>query len=145
MIATNDGANRWPDGEGPLRRDAQGQSDGTLIIDLGGFEGPLDLLLELARHQKIDLSHLSMLALAEQYLAFIDSARAKRLELAADYLVMAAWLAFLKSKLLLPSASGSEEPAADDLAQRLAFRLQRLQAMREAAARLMSRNRLGRD
>ena len=100
MIATNDDAKRWPDGEGPLRRDAQGQSDGTLIIDLGGFEGPLDLLLELARHQKIDLSHLSMLALAEQYLAFIDSARAKRLELAADYLVMAAWLAFLKSKLL---------------------------------------------
>src|SRR5437763_4338857 len=145
MIATNDDAKRWPDGEGPLRRDAQGQSDGTLIIDLGGFEGPLDLLLELARHRKIDLSHLSMLALAEQYLAFIDSARAKRLELAADYLVMAAWLAYLKSSLLLPAASDSEEPAAGDLAQRLAFRLQRLQAMREAAARLMARNRLGRD
>jgi segregation and condensation protein A len=135
---------QWPDGEGPVRRE-HSQPDDVLIIDLAGFEGPLDLLLELARHQKIDLSRLSMLALAEQYLAFIDSARAKRLELAADYLVMAAWLAFLKSRLLLPAATGDNGPAGDDLAQRLAFRLQRLQAMREAAAQLMARNRLGRD
>jgi segregation and condensation protein A len=145
MTATSEETRQWPDGEGPVRREAETPSDGTLIIDLDGFEGPLDLLLELARHRKIDLSRLSMLALAEQYLAFIDSARTKRLELAADYLVMAAWLAFLKSRLLLPTAPEGDEPAADDLAQRLAFRLQRLQAMREAAARLMVRNRLGRD
>jgi segregation and condensation protein A len=144
MIATIEDARQWPDGEGPVRRAADAADD-TLIIDLGGFEGPLDVLLELARHRKIDLSSLSMLTLAEQYLAFIESARAKRLELAADYLVMAAWLAFLKSRLLLPNASDDGVPAADDLAERLAFRLQRLQAMREAAARLMARNRLGRD
>jgi len=146
MTATNDDTRQaWPDGDGPVRRQPNPASDDTLIIDVDGFEGPLDLLLELARHQKIDLSRLSMLALAEQYLAFIDSARAKRLELAADYLVMAAWLAFLKSRLLLPGTSDEDEPAGDDLAQRLAFRLQRLQAMREAAAQLMARNRLGRD
>ena len=139
------GEQAWPDGDGPLRRDPAGQSGYELIVDVGGFEGPLDLLLELARHQKIDLARISVLALAEQYLAFIDSARAKRLELAADYLVMAAWLAYLKSRLLLPVAPDSDEPAAADLAQRLAFRLQRLQAMREAAAQLMARNRLGRD
>ena len=139
------GEQAWPDGDGPLRRDLAGQSGYELIVDVGGFEGPLDLLLELARHQKIDLARISVLALAEQYLAFIDSARAKRLELAADYLVMAAWLAYLKSRLLLPVAPDSDEPAAADLAQRLAFRLQRLQAMREAAAQLMARNRLGRD
>src|SRR5829696_7251696 len=98
MTGITEDSLRWPDGEGPVRRE-RGQPDDVLIIDLAGFEGPLDLLLELARHQKIDLSRLSMLALAEQYLAFIDSARAKRLELAADYLVMAAWLAFLKSRL----------------------------------------------
>src|SRR6185369_6370656 len=144
MIATIEDARQWPDGEGPVRRAADAADD-TLITDLGGFEGPLDVLLELARHRKIDLSRLSMLTLAEQYLAFIESARAKRLELAADYLVMAAWLAFLKSRLLLPSASDDGAPAADDLAERLAFRLQRLQAMREPAARLMARNRLGRD
>ena len=139
------GEQTWPDGDGPLRRDLAAQSGYELIVDVGGFEGPLDLLLELARHQKIDLARISVLALAEQYLAFIDSARAKRLELAADYLVMAAWLAYLKSRLLLPAAPDSDEPAAADLAQRLAFRLQRLQAMREAAAQLMARNRLGRD
>src|SRR6266700_8053739 len=133
MTATNDDTRQaWPDGDGPVRRQANPVSDDTLIIDVDGFEGPLDLLLELARHQKIDLSRLSMLALAEQYLAFVDSARAKRLELAADYLVMAAWLALLKSRLLLPATSDEDEPAGDDLAQRLAFRLQRLQAMREA-------------
>jgi segregation and condensation protein A len=144
MTATIEEERQWPDGDGPVRHEPA-KSDDTLVVDLDGFEGPLDLLLELARHQKIDLSRLSMLALAEQYLAFIDSARAKRLEVAADYLVMAAWLAFLKSRLLLPAPPAGEEPAADDLAQRLAFRLQRLQAMREAAAQLMARNRLGRD
>jgi segregation and condensation protein A len=145
MTETTGDRREWPDGEGTIRREATVPADGALIVDLGGFEGPLDLLLDLARHQKIDLSRLSMLALAEQYLAFIDSARAQRLELAADYLVMAAWLAYLKSRLLLPSIPDSDEPAAADLAQRLAFRLQRLQAMREAAAQLMARNRLGRD
>jgi segregation and condensation protein A len=117
----------------------------ALIIDVEGFEGPLDLLLELARSQKVDLAQISILALAEQYLTFIEQARIKRLELAADYLVMAAWLAYLKSRLLLPAPPGSEETPAEDMAQLLAFRLQRLQAMREAAAQLMARNRLGRD
>ena len=137
----------WPDGEGPLRGPVAADSnDGaSLIVDVAGFEGPHDLLLELARHHKIDLARISVLALAEQYLAYIDNARQLRLELAADYLVMAAWLAYLKSLLLLPPVPGDEEPAAEEMAARLAFRLQRLQAMREAAAQLMARNRLGRD
>jgi segregation and condensation protein A len=134
----------WPDGEGPLRSDKEGQPD-ALVVDLGAFEGPLDVLLELARRHKIDLAKLSMLALAEQYLAFIESARAKRLDLAADFLVMAAWLTFLKSRLLLPTGEETNEPTAEGMAERLAFRLQRLQAMREAAGQLMARNRLGRD
>ncbi|MCB1380326.1 MAG: segregation/condensation protein A [Alphaproteobacteria bacterium] len=117
----------------------------SLIVDVGGFEGPLDLLLELARHHKIDLKQISILALAEQYLGFIEKARKLQLELAADYLVMAAWLAYLKSRLLIPAPAGSEETEPEDLAARLAFRLQRLQAMREASAKLMSRNLLGRD
>jgi segregation and condensation protein A len=136
----------WPDGQGPVRTapgaDAAAE---TLIVDVQGFEGPLDLLLELARAQKVDLAQISILALAEQYLTFIEAARIRRLELAADYLVMAAWLAYLKSRLLLPALPGSEETPAEDMAQLLAFRLQRLQAMREAAAQLMARNRLGRD
>ena len=135
----------WPDGTGPVRAEPEADESETLIVDVDGFEGPLDLLLDLARHQKVDLARISILALAEQYLAFIETARAKRLELAADYLVMAAWLAYLKSRLLIPAPPGSEEPPAEDLAARLAFRLQRLQAMREAAAQLMARNRLGRD
>jgi segregation and condensation protein A len=117
----------------------------SLIVDVGGFEGPLDLLLELARHHKVDLARISILALAEQYIAFIEKARKLQLELAADYLVMAAWLAYLKSRLLIPAPPGTEDVPAEDMAARLAFRLQRLQAMREAAARLMSRNLLGRD
>jgi len=118
----------------------------TLVIDVEGFEGPLDLLLALARTQKVDLARISVLALAEQYLQFISEARALRLEIAADYLVMAAWLAFLKSKLLLPSETGEEgEPTGEELAALLAFRLQRLHAMRDAAAQLMTRKRLGRD
>ncbi len=118
----------------------------TLVIDVEGFEGPLDLLLALARTQKVDLARISVLALAEQYLQFITEARALRLEIAADYLVMAAWLAFLKSKLLLPSETSEEgEPTGEELAALLAFRLQRLHAMRDAAAQLMTRKRLGRD
>jgi segregation and condensation protein A len=134
----------WPDGEGPVRQEAL-PADETLIVDVSGFEGPMDLLLELARHHKIDLSQISILALAEQYLAFIEHARARRLEIAADYLVMAAWLAYLKSRLLLPRTPGDDEMPAEDLAAHLSFRLQKLQAMRDAAAQLMSRNRLGRD
>ena len=116
----------------------------ALIVDVEGFEGPLDLLLMLARQQKVDLSKISILALADQYLAFIEEARKIRLELAADYLVMAAWLAYLKSLLLLPKEE-QEEPSAAELALRLQLRLQRLGAMREAGARLMARDRLGRD
>jgi segregation and condensation protein A len=135
----------WPDGEGPLRKDSGAPSDEALIVDVGGFEGPLDLLLELARHHKVDLAQISILALAEQYLAYIDNARKMRLEVAADYLVMAAWLAYLKSRMLIPLPPGEEDEPATDLAAQLAFRLQRLQAMRDAAAKLMARNILGRD
>src|SRR4030095_15571666 len=134
----------WPDGEGPLRQEAT-PAEETFIVDVSGFEGPMDLLLELARHHKIDLAQISTLALSEQYLDFIESARVRRLEIAADYLVMAAWLAYLKSRLLLPKTPGEEERPAEDLAAQLSFRLQKLQAMRDAAAQLMSRNRLGRD
>lgn len=136
----------WPDGDAPLRVAPEPeQGGGTLIVDVGGFEGPLDLLLELARHHKIDLKQISILALAEQYLSFIENARRLQLELAADYLVMAAWLAYLKSRMLIPAPPGSDEAEPEDLAARLAFRLQRLQTMRDASARLMARNLLGRD
>ena len=117
-----------------------------LVVDVEGFEGPLDLLLALARTQKVDLAKISVLALAQQYLDFISEARRLRLEIAADYLVMAAWLAFLKSKLLLPAEPSEEgEPSGAELAALLAFRLKRLDAMREASAQLMTRKRLGRD
>ncbi|MCC0035902.1 MAG: segregation/condensation protein A [Hoeflea sp.] len=119
--------------------------DPALVIDVAGFEGPLDLLLHLARTQRVDLARISVLALAEQYLQFVEKARALRLELAADYLVMAAWLAYLKSKLLIPQASKGDEPSGEEMAAQLAFRLKRLEAMREAATRLVNRNRLGRD
>ncbi len=120
--------------------------DEALIVTLEGFEGPLDLLLVMARTQKVDLAKISVQALAEQYLAFVEKALKLRLELAADYLVMAAWLAFLKSKLLLPTEQGTEEqPTGEELAARLAFRLMRLDAMRNAAGQLMTRKRLGRD
>lgn len=118
----------------------------ALVVDVEGFAGPLDLLLALARTQKLDLARISITALVDQYLAFIEDARKLRLELAADYLVMAAWLAFLKSRLLLPKeAKPVDEVSAEELAQRLAFRLMRLDAMRNAAARLLTRKRLGRD
>ena len=118
----------------------------ALRVDVDGFEGPLDLLLALARTQKVDLAKISVVALVDQYLTFIDDLKSLRLEIAADYLVMAAWLAFLKSRLLIPREAKSEDQStAEELAQRLAFRLMRLQAMRHAAAQLMTRNRLGRD
>jgi segregation and condensation protein A len=137
----------WPDGDKPLRAPEQASEgdEGTLIVDVGGFEGPLDLLLELARHHKIDLKQISITQLAEQYLSFIEKARRLQLEIAADYLVMAAWLAYLKSRLLIPAPPGEEEQEPADLAARLAFRLQRLQAMRTASEALMKRSVLGRD
>ena len=119
--------------------------DPSLVIDVDGFEGPLDLLLHLARTQRVDLARISVLALAEQYLLFVEKARALRLELAADYLVMAAWLAYLKSRLLIPQGPKGDEPSGEEMAAQLAFRLKRLEAMREAATRLINRNRLGRD
>lgn len=123
----------------------RGTSEPAFVVDLDGFEGPLDMLLALARTQKVDLTKISILALANQYLGFIEEARKLRLELAADYLVMAAWLAYLKSRLLIPEPAKGEGPTGPELAEVLAFRLQRLQAMRDAAARLMTRHRLGRD
>jgi segregation and condensation protein A len=124
--------------------DDRGQApEDLLVVDVEGFEGPLDLLLSLAREQKVDLARISILSLAEQYLVFVEAARLKRLEIAADYLVMAAWLAYLKSRLLLPDEENDDEPSGDELAAALAFRLRRLEAMREAASRLMNRNRLG--
>ena len=115
----------------------------ALIIDVDGFEGPLDLLLMLSRTQKVDLRRISILHLAQQYLAFVEKAKALRIELAADYLVMAAWLAFLKSRLLLPPDPSEEGPSGEELAAHLAFQLERLAAMREAAAQLMASDRLG--
>ena len=117
----------------------------AFTVDLEGFEGPLDLLLELARRQKVDLARISVLALAEQYLVFVEEARKLRLDLAADYLVMAAWLAFLKSRLLLPAPPQAAEPDASELADALAERLRRLEAIRKAAQLLINRPRLGRD
>lgn len=118
--------------------------DAALYLEIDGWEGPLDMLLDLARRQKVDLRRISILELVDQYLGYIERAEALRLELAADYLVMAAWLAYLKSALLLPREE-QEEPSPEELALRLQLRLQRLGAMREAAARLMGRDRLGRD
>ena len=117
----------------------------TFIVDVDGFEGPLDLLLALARTHKLDLTKIAILPLAQQYLDFIDEAKRLRIEIAADYLVMAAWLAFLKSKLLLPEEDDEDEPSGEELAAQLAFRLKRLEAMREAGAKLLTRKRLGRD
>ncbi len=118
----------------------------AFVVSLDGFEGPLDLLLALARTQKVDLAKISVLQLSEQYLAFVHEALKLRLALAADYLVMAAWLAFLKSKLLLPKEQvAADQPTGEELAARLAFRLMRLEAMRNAAGQLVTRKRLGRD
>ena len=135
-LALEDGG--W---DGPA---AAAGDDAALYLELDGWEGPLDLLLDLARRQKVDLRTISILGLVDQYLSYIERAEALRLELAADYLVMAAWLAYLKSALLLPREE-QEDPSPEELAMRLQLRLQRLGAMREAAARLMARDRLGRD
>jgi segregation and condensation protein A len=125
---------------------ALANDDETLLITVDGFEGPLDLLLTLARNQKVDIARISILKLAEQFLEFVESAKKLNLELAADYLVMAAWLAYLKSRLILPQEKGSDgEPTADEMATRLRWRLQRLDAMRAASTRLMGRERLDRD
>lgn len=130
--------------EDEVGRQGAKSSDTPLILELDGWEGPLDLLLDLARRQKVDLRQISILALVDQYLVYIERSGALRLELAADYLVMAAWLAYLKSALLLPKDE-QEDPSPEELALRLQLRLQRLSAMREAAARLMARDRIGRD
>lgn len=152
MVTTNQqpepapGPGPEPAFEGWADADDAPRAGEALIVNLEGFEGPLDLLLALARTQKVDLAKISVLALAEQYLEFVNQALKARLELAADYLVMAAWLAFLKSKLLLPREEGHEDqPTGDELAARLAFRLMRLEAMRHAAGQLVTRKRLGRD
>jgi len=121
------------------------ESEPSLVVDVEGYEGPLDLLLALARQQKVDLAKISILALADQYLLFIEAARKIRLELAADYLVMAAWLAFLKSRLLLPEPPAAEGPSAEEMATALANRLRRLEAIREASNRLMNRPQFQRD
>ena len=134
--------------EAPFRSDFEqdrASGDPAFTVDLDGFEGPLDLLLELARRQKVDLARISVLALAEQYLQFVEAAGKKRLELAADYLVMAAWLAFLKSRLLLPAPPQAAEPDASELAEALAQRLRKLEAIRKAAELLFDRAILGRD
>ena len=128
--------------ERPVYREAAAEQ---LVLDIEGYEGPIDILLTLARDQKVDLSRISILALADQYLEFIARARDLRLEIAADYLVMAAWLAYLKSRLLLPDLAEEDEPSGAEMAALLAFQLQRLEAMREAGGRLMERPRLGRD
>src|SRR5712664_3761345 len=123
----------------------RGSDEPLLIVDVEGFEGPLDLLLTMARQQKVDLAKISILALADQYLAFVEQARRLRLELAADYLVMAAWLAYLKSRLLLPEANAPEGASAEDMATALALRLKRLEAIRDVAERLFARPQLDRD
>jgi segregation and condensation protein A len=124
--------------------DSSGRDGDELNLNLDGWEGPLDLLLSLARVQKVDLAQISILDLVEQYLAYLNEARALKLEIAADYLVMAAWLAYLKSCLLLPK-DPQADPSPEEIALRLQMRLQRLDAMREAGARLLGRDRLGRD
>src|SRR5690349_4433931 len=131
----------------PDRPDAPdlASDESALIVDVEGFEGPLDLLLTLARQQKVDLAKISILALADQYLAFIEQVRALRIELAADYLVMAAWLAYLKSRLLLPEPPGAEGMSAADMANALALRLRRLEAIRGTAEQLFGRPQLGRE
>ena len=133
--------------EDPVLRTEDGPTDEErLVVDLEGYEGPIDVLLTLAREQKVDITRISILALAEQYIAFIAQSRKVRLEIAADYLVMAAWLAYLKSRLLLPTPSEDKaEPTAAEVAAALAFQLQRLQAMQDAGTRLMARPQLGKD
>lgn len=131
--------------EETLFESASAAESETLVLALGAYEGPLDLLLDLARSQKVDLREISVLELAEQYLAFIATARKLRLDVAAEYLVMAAWLAYLKSRLLLPKPPDDDQPTGDELAEHLAFQLERLQAMRHAAQELLTLPQLGRN
>ena len=132
----------WTETQEPLRLVPEVNPE-ELIVDVGGFEGPLDLLLELARAHKIDLAQVSILALANQYLGFIERAQKMRLDVAADYLVMAAWLAYLKSRLLIPAPPSTDEAQPQDMAARLAFRLQRLAGMRDAGAKILALPQLG--
>src|SRR3981189_2313646 len=132
------------DGFSAAGPDVIAPGEGELIVNLEGFEGPLDLLLSLARDQKVDLRRISMVALVDQYLAHVAQARRLRLELAADYLVMAAWLAYLKSRLLLPDAPGAEGMSAAEMANVLALRLKQLEAIRAMAEKLFNRHQLGR-
>ncbi len=141
-IPTNQQSEIWDASAAPERIVAPTEE---LIVDVGGFEGPLDLLLELARAHKIDLAQVSIIALADQYLSFIDRIKSTRIDVAADYLVMAAWLAYLKSRLLIPAPPNSDEVAPQDMAARLAFRLQRLAAMRQSAEELIKRPQLSHD
>ncbi|MFC5068276.1 segregation and condensation protein A [Flaviflagellibacter deserti] len=131
--------------EPEFEADGPGIGERAFVVDLDVFEGPLDLLLDLARRDKVDLARMSIATLAEQYLKFIEEARKLRLELAADYLVMAAWLAYLKSRLLLPAPPKGDEPSGEEMAAALAHRLRRLEAMRKVSEQLASRDRLGRD
>ena len=131
--------------DAPLNANADDMIE-RLVVNLDGYEGPLDVLLDLARSQKVDIRKISMVALVDQYLAFVEAVKKKDLELAADYLVMAAWLAYLKSRLLLPvTDEEGDEPTADEMAARLAFQLQRLEAMRNAVAALEARPQIGID
>lgn len=139
------GTDEGGDGEGEAAAPVAANDDGDLHLDLDGYEGPIDVLLALARDQKVDLKKISILELADQYLAFVARARKLRLELAADYLVMAAWLAYLKSRLLLPEPPGDGEPTGVELAAALAFQLQRLEAMQKAGQAMMDLPQLGRD
>ncbi|MBE9557815.1 MAG: segregation/condensation protein A [Proteobacteria bacterium] len=143
MIADDDTDKTVPDPFEESRPDYDQHDGDRLLLDIEGYEGPIDVLLALARDQKVDLTRISILALAEQYLDFIAQARDLRLELAADYLVMAAWLAYLKSRLLLPAPPGDDEPSGAEMAAMLAFQLQRLGAMKEAGAKLFDRPLLG--
>jgi segregation and condensation protein A len=118
---------------------------GSFVVDLDGYEGPIDVLLTLAREHKLDLTKISILALADQYLEFVAKVRRSNLELAADYLVMAAWLAYLKSRLLLPDLGEEDEPSGEQMAAALAFQLRRLEAMQDAGQKLMARSHLGRE
>ncbi len=125
--------------DAPVRITTTDEAIDALVVNIEGYEGPLDVLLDLARHQKVDIRKISMVALVDQYLKFVDAAKARNLELAADYLVMASWLAYLKSKMLLPAAEDDgDEPTADEMAARLAFQLQRLEAMRKAVEDLQN-------
>ena len=121
------------------------QVSSTFVVDIDGFEGPIDVLLTLARDQKVDISQISIVQLADQYLEFVSLSRRRNLEIAADYLVMAAWLAYLKSRLLLPDLDAEGEPTGEEMAKALAFQLKRLEAVQDAGIRLMGRNQLGKD